>query len=96
MHSFAQLLESIIENWGKKNLAKTTQLCNLNFCQSFTKTICLTFLTTTGAPRHAVLRRMSSKEAPELGATTAGAYGVRMRRLSSKEIPSLGPTEEYV
>ena len=24
MHSFAQLLESIIENWGKKNLAKTT------------------------------------------------------------------------
>ena len=24
MHSFAQLLESIIENWGKKDLAKTT------------------------------------------------------------------------
>ena len=24
IHSFAQLLESIIENWGKKNLAKTT------------------------------------------------------------------------
>ena len=24
MHSFAQLLESIIENWGKKNLAKIT------------------------------------------------------------------------
>ena len=24
MHSFAQLLESIIENWGEKNLAKTT------------------------------------------------------------------------
>ena len=31
MHSFAQLLESIIENWGKKDLAKTTPLCNLNF-----------------------------------------------------------------
>ena len=24
MHSFAPFLESIIENWGKKNLAKTT------------------------------------------------------------------------
>ena len=24
MHSFAQLLESIIENWGKKDLAKAT------------------------------------------------------------------------
>ena len=24
MHSFAQLLESIIENWEKKDLAKTT------------------------------------------------------------------------
>ena len=33
MHSFAQLLESIIDNWGKKTMAKTTQLCNLNFCQ---------------------------------------------------------------
>ena len=29
LHRFAPLLESIIENWGKKNLAKTTSLSNL-------------------------------------------------------------------
>ena len=42
IHSFAQLLESKIENCGKKDLAKTTskriaQLCNFNFCQRFAK-----------------------------------------------------------
>ena len=31
MHSFAPLLESICENWGKKGLAKTTPFSNLNF-----------------------------------------------------------------
>jgi hypothetical protein len=36
----------------------------------------------------AVLRRMSSKEIPELSAPTSKAFG-EMRRMSSKDIPNL-------